>query len=157
MQIFRRLSLSLPLIAVPLIAVPLIAPAAVAAPNAEDCATFQGADADLTTLAGALRTISTLVADDASEDQKREAAESTGETLLKAGDIISNVATSVTDINSRQIASSYATSVKDLGNLIHSIKGTPDEETTHKAQELAKRVDTLSGAYDKSHNAACTA
>ncbi|EFV12165.1 hypothetical protein [Segniliparus rugosus] len=147
MQISRALVLSLPLLAAQ-------APAAFAAPST-DCAVFKGADADLTTLAGALRTISNVVADNASAQDKHEASQTTGETLVKTGDILANVAASVSDSGYRKTVSDYSDSIKQLGQVIESIDGTPDEATTHKAQDLAKRVDSLSGDYDKAHEAAC--
>ncbi|MGL6235777.1 MAG: hypothetical protein ACRC20_10565 [Segniliparus sp.] len=148
MQISRALALALPLLAAQ-------APAATAAPSTSDCAVFKGADADLTLLAGALRTIGSVVSDDASAHDKREAAQTTGETLVKTSDILANVASSVSDPGYRTTVSDYSASIKELGDLVESINGAPDEATTHKAQEIAKRVDSLSGDYDKAHNAAC--
>lgn len=150
MQISRALALALPLLAAQV-------PAAAAAPNTGDCAVFQGADADLTLLAGALRTIGVAVSNDASATDKREAAQTTGETLAKASDILANVAASVSDEDYRTTVSDYSASIKELGDIVKSVDGAPDEATIRKAQEAAKRVDSLSGDYDKAHNAACAA
>jgi hypothetical protein len=148
MHISRFFALALPLLAVS-------APTASAAPDGDDCAVFKGVDADLTTLTGAVRTVSDLASDDASAEDKRTAAETTGETLIKASDLITNVAASVSDSGYRTTASDYSAAIKELGTLIRSVDGDPDEATTRKAQELAKRVDSLSGDYDKAHTAAC--
>ena len=150
MQISRAILLALPLLAAQ-------APAASAAPDTGDCAVFKGADADLTMLAGALRTIGVVVSNDASAVDKREAAQTTGETLVKTSDILANVAASVSDAGYRKTVSDYSASIKELGDIVESVDGTPDEATTRKAQEAAKRVDSLSGDYDKAHNAACAA